>query len=43
MTESGKIVAMDIGLHRLVEVKLEECRARWGECFELRCPRAELG
>lgn len=43
MTESGKIVAMDIGLHRLVEVKLEECRARWGECFELHCLQRNWG
>ena len=34
---------MDIGLHRLVEIKLEECCARWGECFELHCLQRNWG
>ena len=35
MTDHAKIVRMDVALHSLVKVELEQCRARWGECFEL--------
>ena len=42
-TDSAEIVRMDVGLHWLVKIKLEECRARWGECFELLCLERNWG
>ena len=35
MTDGVRIVRMDVALHGLVKVELEQCRARWGECSEL--------
>ena len=43
MTDSVKIIRMDVGLHSLVKNKLDECRARWGECFELLCLERNWG
>ena len=43
MTDRVKIVRMDVALHSLVKVELEQCRARWGECFELLCLERNWG
>lgn len=43
MTDGVRIVRMDVALHRLVEVELEQCRARWGDCFELLCLERNWG
>jgi hypothetical protein len=43
MTDSTKIVRMDVALHWLVKIELEQCRARWGECFELVCLERNWG
>ena len=43
MTDHARIVRMDVALHSLVKVELEQCRARWGECFELLCLERNWG
>jgi hypothetical protein len=43
MTDSVNIVRMDVALHGLVELELERCHARWGECFELLCLERNWG
>ena len=43
MTDGARIVRMDVALHWLVKIELEQCRARWGECFELLCLERNWG
>ena len=43
MTDSIKIVRMDVALHWLAKIELEQCRAKWGESFELLCLERNWG
>jgi hypothetical protein len=43
VTDSVRIVQMDVALKGLVKLELENCRARWGSVFRAALPLSGIG